>query len=109
MTGEPGAEEGGEDIFAMPDNCVKWMCDKAPLINEGKFRVCSNCGASYGEAIDVRADTLYPQEFAALLIDARIPFRVEYPLELQGSFFAHPHYEDLFYKLLVKLRGSKLR
>lgn len=58
--------------------------------------------------MEVRADTSYPEEFATLLIEARIPFRVEYLLEMQGSFFAHSHYEDLFYKLLMKLRGSKL-
>ncbi|KKN10930.1 hypothetical protein LCGC14_1031590 [marine sediment metagenome] len=47
---EPGAEEGGEDIFEMPDTCSNWACHKALLENRGQFRVCSSCGASYGKA-----------------------------------------------------------
>ena len=45
---EPGAEEGGEDIFAMPKECIRYDCARAPLVNKGAFRVCSRCGSSYG-------------------------------------------------------------
>ena len=50
---EPGAEEGGEDIFEMPKECIRYDCAHAPLVNEGAFRVCSKCGASYGEALSL--------------------------------------------------------
>jgi len=50
---EPGAEEGGEDVFQMPEMCVKWECGMwagGPILaaDENGFMCCPCCGASYG-------------------------------------------------------------
>lgn len=128
MTDEPGAEEGGEDIFKMPEHCVVWECNKAPLINKGIYRVCSNCGASYGNAVEevmvndelrekakrirrgesIPISTVHGGEYAQMLIEERIPFRADYPQEFLTSFYVIPDDGEKAYKLLMKLRGSKL-
>ena len=46
---EPGAEEGGEDIFEMPLRCVYVFCDGEIEPKEG-FMKCVECGVSYGPA-----------------------------------------------------------
>jgi len=54
-------------------------------------------------------DTLYGGELADLLIKARIPFDVGYPMEFQARFSFNEGHIERALTLLMKLRGSKLR
>jgi uncharacterized Zn-finger protein len=53
---EPGPEESGEDIFAMPQTCTQWrghaLDNMHPRLveNDDGFMVCPVCGCSYGRA-----------------------------------------------------------
>jgi hypothetical protein len=53
--------------------------------------------------------TLHGAEYAALLIEARIRFYVTYVHPPQVSFHVDDDDESPALKLLMKLRGSKLR
>lgn len=53
-------------------------------------------------------DTLYGGELATMLIEARIPFDVGYPMEFQARFSFNAEHIKAALKLLMKLRGSKL-
>ncbi len=53
-------------------------------------------------------DTLYGGELADMLIEARIPFDVGYPMEFQARFSFNAEHIERALKLLMKLRGSKL-
>ncbi|KKN10934.1 hypothetical protein LCGC14_1031630 [marine sediment metagenome] len=53
--------------------------------------------------------TMYGDVFAAVLIDASIPFSVTYELEFQATFHVGAERTHEVYQLLMKLRGSKLR
>lgn len=54
-------------------------------------------------------ETLHGAEYAALLLAERIPFRVDYPMEYQAQFYVAPEYNEQALKLMMKLRGEKLR
>jgi hypothetical protein len=53
-------------------------------------------------------NTMYSQEFACMLIGERIPFRITYELEFQGSFYLTYQYMGPALALMMKLRASKL-
>lgn len=58
---------------------------------------------------DEPIDTMYGDEFAAMLIEKRIPFSVSYELKFQASFHVGEGYKHRVLALLMQLRGSKLR
>ena len=53
-------------------------------------------------------DTLHGAEFAAMLIDAQIPFRVEFPHEHQSWFYVSADHLKEALDRMMKLRASKL-
>jgi hypothetical protein len=38
-----------DQALAPTEVCIKWGCDKAPLVLLGRFWTCPRCGSSYGE------------------------------------------------------------
>jgi len=42
-----------QPITPMPTKCLKWECDKEPLIIENGFVVCPKCQGSYGRTEDI--------------------------------------------------------
>jgi hypothetical protein len=54
-------------------------------------------------------DTLYGGELADMLIEARIPFDVGYPMEFQARMSFNAEHIVAALTLMSKLRGSKLR
>jgi len=53
--------------------------------------------------------TLYGDEVAAALIQARIPFSVTYKIENQASFSISPVYVKHAQEMMSKIRRTKLR
>lgn len=52
--------------------------------------------------------TVHGREYVVMLIEERIPFRADYPTEFQSYFYFSPADIDAAFKLLMKLRASKL-
>jgi hypothetical protein len=44
---EPGPEEGGEDVYGLPEKCVRWPCEGS-VEKSGRLYKCVACGTSYG-------------------------------------------------------------
>jgi len=53
-------------------------------------------------------NTMYGGEYAPMLIEKCIPFKVTYDVEFQTSFHVHEAFQHRAHALLMQLRGSKL-
>ena len=75
--------------------CTHWICKNAPLVKKGRYWVCSNCDASYGESAphpDLRVEVVNLEYF-----------------KLSGKFYSHgvhkPKPNQLFHEIVADVEA----